>query len=58
MLCVADIPFECVLRVFDVRSRSVIFSTAGGDIPPDVAVLHVLRLYVAKGCLYVDVEVK
>ena len=36
MLCVADIPFECVLRVFDVRSRSVIFSTAGGDIPPVV----------------------
>ena len=50
MLCVADIPFECVLRVFDVRSRSVIFSTAGGDIPPDVAVLPVLRLYVAPRC--------
>lgn len=56
MLTLAMIPIETPYKVFDIRTRSVIFSSAGGDIPPDVALLPVVRVYCCNDTIYIDVE--
>ena len=57
MVTINDLPVSGLFKVYDIRSRSVIFFSAGGDVPPDVAMLPVIRFHSCNDVIYIDVEV-
>ena len=56
-ITVGSIPFECVLKVFDLTTHAVVLSTADAEhIHADVASLPVVRVYAVDNTVYVDVR--
>lgn len=60
-MIINDLQIESLYQVFDIVSGKHIFSwldrSAPGDIPPDVAVLPVIRTRYSGGILIIDTEV-
>lgn len=60
-MIINDLPITSPYQVFDITSGHYVFSwldrSAPGDIPPDIAVLPVLRSYYSGPVLIIETEV-
>lgn len=54
-MMINDLPLCGYFRVFDKTTGRIIFESAGGDIPPDVAMLEVQTVYCCGNTIYLDV---
>lgn len=54
-MMINDLPLYGQFRVFDRTTGRIIFESAGGDIPPDVAMLEVLTVYCCDDTICLDV---
>jgi len=57
MLTLSMIPVETPYKVYDIRTRSVIFSAACGPVPANLNTLPVIRVYACNDTIYIDTEV-
>ena len=55
-MTVNDIPVSGYFRVYDMTTQRTIFHTFGGDIPPEIAMLEVIRVYAVDSTIYMDVK--
>lgn len=55
-MMINDVPITGEFRVFDMTTDSIIYTSGGGDIPPDVAMLEVRLVYSCGNTIYLDVE--
>ena len=54
-MMINDLPLAGYYKVFDLTTDRIIFESAGGDIPPEIATLDVIQVYCCDSILYLDV---
>ena len=55
-MMINDLPLVEYYKVFDITTDKVLFESYGGDIPPDIAILEVSRVYAVDDIIYIDVR--